>query len=173
MLRVVGQSPNVDRGAAYLRTAEPVRWGSGFYTEEVERFRVFHWMGLTGRFELEPDPEMRSLELSVFSHFHDLSQELEVRCGDESHTFALTPGWMQLSIRVPAGADVCDLALNKPFPRAFYPQDTRTLGIQVRGPLLHADPERHRHVARQHANALLNRREMLRRETHLESTPPM
>jgi MoaA/NifB/PqqE/SkfB family radical SAM enzyme len=173
MLRVVGQSPSVDRGAAYLRTAEPVRWGPGFYNEEQERFRTFRWMGLTGRFELEPDPEARSLEFSVFSKFHDLSQELVVRSGDESSTFPLTPGWMQISVPVPAGADACELSLNKPFPPAYYPQDTRTLGIQVRGALLHGDVERHRHVARQHANALANRREMLGREIHLESTPPM
>jgi MoaA/NifB/PqqE/SkfB family radical SAM enzyme len=173
MLRVVGQTPQLDQAAPYLRTAESVRWGAGFFNEETENSRSFHWMGLSGRFEFEPSPETRFVEFSVFSDFHDLSQELTVSSDGESRTFALAEGWMQHSVIVPAGATACELALNKPFPRAFYPTDERTLGVRVREPLLHADGERHEHVARQHENARLNRREMLDRQVRLESTPPM
>ena len=171
-LRVVGQSPRAVATAAYLATAEPVRWGAGFFAEEVEGFRPFRWMGLAARFEFAPRAAARFLEASVFSHFHDLSQTLTAGCGGAPASFALTPGWMQLSIAVPPGVAACELALDKPFPPAYYPGDGRTLGIRVREPRLHADPERHRHVARQHGNASRNQRELLAGRTRLESTPP-
>jgi pyruvate-formate lyase-activating enzyme len=174
MLRVVGQSERPDAGAPYLRTAEAVRWGDGFYGEEVEGERAFHWMGLAARFEFAPASGERYLEFSIYGSFYDLSQVLEARAaGAEAESFALTYDWMRLSVAIPAGAEACELALDKLFPRAYYPADERELGAQLREPLLHADPRRHGHVARLHANALLNRREMLAGAARLESTPPV
>ena len=173
MLRVVGQSTRPDESAAYLLSAEPVRWGEGFFDEEVEDHRAFHWMGLAGQFEFDAGTETRFLEFSTFSSFHDLSQVVESSCGSRQQSFELTHGWMQLSVVVPPGATTCGLKLNRPFPAAYYPDDSRTLGMQIREPLLHSDDRRHDHVARQHANASLNRREMLAGAKRLDSTPPV
>jgi len=173
MLRVVGQNPRPDGSANPLLTAQPVEWGRGFHGEEIEDSRRFHWMGLEAGFRFASTGSLRYLEISTYGHFHDLSQTLRSYCADEAATFDLTPGWMQLSIEIPAGADSCELTLNKPFPAAFYPGDERTLGVQIREPLLHADPARHAHVARQHSNARHNREEMLGGRIHLDSTPPV
>jgi len=173
MLRVVGQSTRPDESATYLHSAQPVRWAAGFFDEEIEDHRAFRWMGLTGRFEFESSGTTRHLEFSAYSSFYDLSQVVEATCGEWTHRFDLTHGWMQLSLIVPPGATSCDLGLSRPFPPAYYPDDSRTLGIQVRDPLLHSDSRRHEHVARQHANGSLNRREMLAGANRLESTPPV
>ncbi len=119
MLRVVGQSERPDAGALYLRTAEAVRWGDGFYGEEVEGERAFHWMGLAARFEFAPAVAERFLEFSVYGSFYDLSQVLEARVagGGAPASFALTYDWMRLSLPIPPGTDSCALALNKVFPR--------------------------------------------------------
>jgi len=168
---------------AYLTTAAPVAFGDGFYDEERHDLDVFRWMGQSGRLTFDPDPAERFLELWVLSEFHDLSQELtssagagvpstpDAPLGTGAETFALVSGWAPLPVTVPAGADHLDLRVNKLFPRAYYPGDGRALAVRMRPPLLHRDPVRHGHVARQYRNAVANTREALEGRAALTSTP--
>jgi len=151
----------------------PLRFADGFHHEERAEGLPFHWMALEGRILFEPQPAPRFLELWVRSNFHDLSQRLAAMVGQaaaEAHE--LVRGWNPLSIGVPAGADSVTLRASKIFPREYYPGDGRELAVQVRGARLHGDAGRHGHVVRQHANAVLNLRELLQGKTALSSTPP-
>ena len=92
--------------------------------------------------------------------------------GQHAETVELIGGWAPLSLEVPAATAHADLTVNKIFPRAYYPTDSRTLGIRVRPPRLHRDPVRHAHICRQHVNAALNLSELLAGRVMLTSTPP-
>jgi hypothetical protein len=164
--------PAVAREAPlYLRTSAPVSFGEGFYEAERDGLDVFHWMRETGRLSFAPDPEARFLEIWVFSAFHDLSQELEISCGDIHERTALVAGWAPLAVPVPAGVDHADFTASRLFPRGYHPTDPRTLAIRIRPPHLHRDAVRHAHIRHQHANGVLNTREMLEGRVRLESTP--
>ena len=156
----------------YLATAAPVGIASGFYDEEVHGLDRYRWIGASARLTFAAEPVARHLELWVLSEFHDLSQELVCTAGGHAERFSLVAGWAPLAVTVPPGADHLDLEATKIFPQAYYPEDRRTLAVRVRPPLLHRDPVRHGHIARQHANAVRNVREMLEGRAALESTPP-
>jgi len=119
----------------------------------------------------EPRDEDRYLELWVFSAFRDLSQELEVAAGARTHRERLVHGWGQLSVKVPARTDRAVLQANKPFPRAYYPTDPRTLAVRLSRPYLHSDPRRHGHIREQHENSVLNLEECLGARSDLRSFP--
>lgn len=156
----------------YLATAAPVAFARGFHDEEPGDV-PFRWMSLRGGLTFAPQPQARFLEVWVHSPFHDLSQRLSVRSdGAPVRDLELLRGWNPISIPVPAGLGGLELEANKPFPRAYYPSDTRELAVQLRRPLLHADPERHRHIETRHGNAARNLREMLDGRLALSSTPP-
>ncbi len=169
MLRVIPEDGAQRRA---LQLGRPVELRRGFHAREWDGENHFRWMGGAGVLGLEPVAEPSFLELSVRSSFADLSQVLTVAAGEVVGEFPLIAGWMQLSVSLPAHADEVVLELNKLFPRHYYPGDARSLGAQVRGVRHHRQPERHGHVTRQHANALLNTRELLDGATRLESTPP-
>lgn len=156
----------------YLATASPVDFGSGFYDEEVQGLDRYRWMGPSARLTFAAEPAPRYLELWVLSEFHDLSQELACTAGPTAERFSLVAGWAPIAVAVPAGADHLDLEANRIFPQAYYPGDGRALAVRMRPPLMHRDPVRHAHIARQHANAVRNVREMLEGRTVLDSTPP-
>ncbi len=170
MLPVVSKADR--RLPAYLATAAAVTEEEGFYAREWDGDSHFRWMGSSASLAFQPASEQRYLEFSVFSEFYDLSQELTIAAADESLRIPLTHGWMQISVPIPVAADTATLAVNKLFPRTFYPTDDRSLGVRVKAARLHADPERHEHVARQHANAWRNTAEMLAGASELKSTPP-
>jgi MoaA/NifB/PqqE/SkfB family radical SAM enzyme len=149
----------------------PVFYSEGFYDEESEGLEPFRWMARKGVLVFEPRGVDRFLELSVFSEYGDLSQELVVSAGSERETLELAHGWMSVSVSVPRGLDRVGLEVSKIFPKAFYPGDGRDLAVRIKAPALHADASRHRHVRRQSANSVLNQGEMLRGETILKSTP--
>jgi pyruvate-formate lyase-activating enzyme len=156
----------------YLATAAPVDFTAGFHEEEPGDV-PFRWMSSRGRLTFAPQPRERFLEAWVHSPFHDLSQRLGVRSeGGPTRDIELLRGWNPVSIAIPAGATALELDANKPFPRAYYPTDTRELAVQMRSPLLHADAERHRHIETRHANAACNLRELLGGKVTLASTPP-
>lgn len=155
----------------FARTSAPVAFGDGFYDEERHGLDVFRWMRPSGRLEFAPHPQTRYLELWVLSEYHDLTQELHVSCGAVREDHPLVAGWAPLSVTVPAGADHAQLSVNKPFPAAYHPLDSRTLAVRLRPPLLHEDAERHAHIRRQHENAVRNTREMLAGSPVLSSTP--
>ena len=155
----------------YLRTSATVSFGDGFYEEERHDLDVFHWMGLSGRVTFAPDPEARFLELWVLSEFHDLSQQIEILCGGVREQTPMIAGWAPIGVDVPAGVDHVDFVVNKPFPKAYHLSDPRTLAVRMRPPHLHRDAVRHAHIVRQHANGVLNTREMISGRTKLESTP--
>lgn len=167
---VDGQSVSLRRTPDTAPTS-PVAFGDGFYDEEHEGGVPFRWMSLRATLAFEPSPERRALELEVCCEFGDLSQELEVRSGEDGDRLPLVDGWRTISVSVPPGADRLELELNKPYPPAYYPADARTLGIRIRAPRLHADTERHQLRRHQWANAILNTREMIEGKTVLESTP--
>ncbi len=156
----------------HVTTAIPVSFDEGFYPEEQQGVERFHWMGERGLLRFVPDPAVRFLELWVLSEFYDLSQRLLVRAADRVEDCALPRGWSQLSLQVPAGAAHIELHVNKLFPREHYPGDPRTLGIRVRAPRLHRDPERHAVIRAQQQNSVRNAQEILDGRTRLESTPP-
>ncbi len=120
----------------------------------------------------ETDPSApHFLEISVQSSFHDLSQELTVTAGDTERTRPLVRGWNIISIPVLPSAATFRFSVNKLFPKAYYPEDTRNLSVRFRPAILHRDPERHRHVRDQQTNAVANTRELMAGATVLESTP--
>jgi molybdenum cofactor biosynthesis enzyme MoaA len=157
---------------AYLATAEPVAFGDGFHGEERDGEGTFRWMGERGRLAFAPAPGERYLELAVYCAFHDLSQWLDADAGGRRERLELGHGWNPLSLAVPAGAAGVDLGASRLYPPAYYPADPRRLALSFRPAVVHADPERHAHLARQHRNAVANRREMLAGAGRLASTPP-
>lgn len=173
-LRVLESEPAANRPPASLLTeTEQVQFGAGFHGEEHAEGLPFRWMSLSGRLTFAPRDSPRFLELWVHSHFYDLSQRLEASVEAAApETRELVHGWNPLSLAVPGGAGVVDLRATRMFPREHYPGDGRELAVQLRGVQLHADAERHRHVVRQHANSVLNLRELLAGKVVLDSTPP-
>lgn len=178
MLRVLGKIDQ-ERAArpqpAHLATAAAVEFGDGFYDQETNDHGPFRWMRERGRLDFEPAPEERYLELTVWSEFYDLSQRLEAAAGGrptEPARLELQHGWNHLSLAVPAGAGGVDLAASELYPAAYYPTDPRRLAVSLGPPRLHADRQRHLHIARYHTNAIANLREMLAGRTELESKPP-
>lgn len=156
-----------------LAGAADVRFGAGFHHDEHAEGLPFRWMTAAGRLEFEPAPADRFLELWVRSNFHDLSQSVAIGVDDApAGEQALVHGWNPLSIAVPAGTSWASLRVNKIFPREYYPGDGRELAVQVRSASVHADADRHGHVARQHANHVHNVRELLEGRVALDSTPP-
>ncbi len=153
--------------------APPIDYGPGFHREEYAEGLPYRWMSLSGRLTFEPSLEERFLELWIRSSFHDLSQRLHASVENTAAAdFDLVHGWNALSIRIPARARTASLAVNKIFPREYYPGDGRELAVQVRTLSLHADAARHGHITRQQSNAVLNTRELREGRTVLTSTPP-
>ena len=156
----------------FLATSTPVEFSQGFYSAEADEGGAFYWMKDQARLVFLPDTVVRYLELWVLSEFHDLSQQLTFTSGQQERTIELTGGWAPLTVEVPATTTHMELTVNKIFPPAYYPTDTRTLGIRLRPALLHRDLERHRNIDRQHRNAVLNTSELLEKRDALTSTPP-
>ena len=156
----------------FLATATPVEFSQGFYAAEADEGGTFYWMKNQARLDFLPDTVVRYLELWVLSEFHDLSQQLTFTSGQQERTIELTGGWAPLTVEIPSRTTHIELTVNKIFPRAYYPTDTRTLGIRLRPALLHRDLERHRNIDRQHRNAVLNASELLEKRPALTSTPP-
>jgi hypothetical protein len=171
VLQNVLPTPGTTPPPTYLATAAPARFDSGFFAEERDEVHAFRWMDTTGRLVFEPRDGDCYLELWVFSAFQDLSQELSVTTGDSVHRERLIHGWGQVSVPVPAGADRAVLEVNKPFPRAYYPADPRTLAVRLSRPHLHADLRRHGHIREQHENSVLNLAETLDGQRELRSFP--
>ena len=155
----------------YRETARTLRL-AGFHGLEEEDGLAFRWMARRARVSFPPADVPRFLELSVRSPFQDLSAK--VAAGPErGERAALTiaDGWDTVSFAVPPGAGALDLDVDRALPAGAHPGDARDLALQVRRPLLHADPARHAHVLRQHENRVRNRRELLEGAVQLESTP--
>jgi hypothetical protein len=155
---------------AYARSAREVRYEAGFHGVEVEDGLAFRWMSRRGVLRLPPHDAARFLELQVCCHFLDLSQRLTSRV-DTAREHPLVGGWNVVSVPVPPGAETVVLEASRLLPAERHPDDPRPLAVQVRWPLLHAEPARHGHVTRQQENRVLNLREMLQGATRLESTP--
>jgi sulfatase maturation enzyme AslB (radical SAM superfamily) len=169
MLRVIYDDAATAAGPLFPEGS--VAFGDGFHAEEREDSEAFRWMSSHGRITVPPLPAAGFLELGVFSPYYDLSQVLAVEAGGERRELELVHGWAQVSIAVPAGSDAVVLRASKVLPAAHHPGDPRELAVRVRPPRLHADAERHAHVARQQANAVLNVRETLEGRAELRSTP--
>lgn len=172
MLRVLPQTTHTRELPYFIQTTRPVTFGAGFYDEEGVGLDAFTWMGLRGSIGFEPDPNPRFLEFEVFCEFYDLSQNLTVKIAGTSHELELVRGWNRISLPVEPNSEVAELEANKIYPREYYPGDPRTLAVRYRMPRLHQDAERHRHVAHQHSNTVLNRHEMLDGKHFLTSTAP-
>jgi hypothetical protein len=151
---------------AYRETARTLRL-AGFHGVEQEDGLAFRWMARRGRLAFPPADAPRFLELSVRSPFQDLSAHLAAG----PVTLQVADGWDTVSLAVPAGAGAVTLEVDRALPGSAHPGDARDLALQVRRPLLHADPVRHAHVMRQHENRVRNRRELLEGAVRLESTP--
>jgi len=149
-----------------------VRFGEGFHPEEQADGLPFRWMTRQGRLSFDPLEGAAFLEIWAWSAFHDLSQTASV-AGDGrppcEHT--LVHGWNQLSTPLPAGATGANVVVNRAYPLEWHAGDPRELAVQVRQVSLRTEIARHEHVARQHANSVLNAREMLEGRVELSSTP--
>lgn len=170
-LKMALPTPPARHPSASLDTAPMVEFGGGFWDEEVHGLDQYRWMGTSASLTFAPADDERYLELWVLSEFHDLSQQLTCVAGAETSCFELIAGWSPLAITVPAGTRHVDLLVNKDFPTAHHPADSRTLSVRLRPPLLHGDPARYQVVRRQHENWVENVREMLEGRTVLDSTP--
>ncbi|GMR22531.1 MAG: hypothetical protein BMS9Abin37_0887 [Acidobacteriota bacterium] len=170
-LPVIGNPPKA-RAARFVGTAETVSFGKGFYDEEHDGSEPFRWMARAGVLTFSPRRIARFLELNVRSEFHDLTQRLTARAGEAEDELDLAHAWTPISIAIPPGACEIKLAVSEIFPKAYYPGDTRELGICVRAPTIHENGERHDAIRRQWKNKIHNTREMLARKTVLASTPP-
>ena len=156
---------------AYARSAREVRYEAGFHGVEVEDGLAFRWMSRRGVLRLPPHDSARFLELQVCCHFLDLSQRLTSGVDTGAREHPLVGGWNVVSVSVPPGAETVVLEASRLLPAERHPGDLRPLAVQVRWPLLHAEPARHGHVTRQQDNRVLNLGEMLQGATRLESTP--
>lgn len=172
-LRVLGSEPAARAEPPAASAHDQVRFGDGFYDQEHAEGLPFRWLSLAGRMLLDAEDGERFLELWVRSNFHDLSQRVELAAGrGASFAYELVHGWNPLSLPVPAREASIALTANRIYPREYYPGDGRELAVQVRGAWLHADAERHRAIIRQHANSVLNQRELLEGKVALASLPP-
>ena len=157
--------------SAFDRTAADARYASGFYGVEHDDRERFRWMGLRGRIEFEPGAEPGFAEFRAWSGFHDLRQHLTVEGGGPPETFELPHGWWTVSVPVPAGYGAITLRADRQLPPSARPGDDRQLAVRVAAPRIHRDAARHRTVAGQLRNAVLNTREGLEGRTELASTP--
>ena len=174
-LKVLPSQPAVSAPpvAPYLATAAPVRFGEGFYAEQLAEGLPVRWMAQEAALELDPESRPRFLELWLHGHFHDGSQRLTVAVdGGAAVHHGLVHGWDRLSLVLAPGVSRVRLSVDKPFPREYYPGDGRALAVQVRTASVHADPARHGHITRQHANSRANLDELLAGRVELASTPP-
>ena len=85
-----------------MNTPKPI---AGFYEPERDDFLGFRWMHRIGRMGFAAARYESFLELSVLSEFHDLSQALTFRAGNQEETLRLLPGWRRVSIGIPADID--------------------------------------------------------------------
>ncbi len=166
-------------------SAESISYGKGFHEEERDDFSGFHWMTVSAELTLSAEAvaHARFLTIPVFSEFRNFSQVLTVRRGAAVLAeLELIDHWNYYDVPlVPEGgigdggtanaAVTLTLSLNKPFPRKYYPDDTRLLGVRVGPPELHDDEKLHRSLQVFHRNARLNYREMAAGKTRLESFP--
>lgn len=157
--------------SGFDRTAADARYAAGFYRLENDDLERFRWMGLRGRIELEPRAEPGFAELRVWSGFHDLRQRLTVEAGGLAEAFELPHGWWTVSVPVPAGCGAITLWADRQLPPSARPGDDRQLAVRVAAPRTHRDAARHRTVAGQLRNAVLNTREGLEGRAELASTP--
>lgn len=171
--------------AAHTMTADGFVFGKGFYEEERDDFSRFRWMSGSAELTVPAEAASRNrfLTLPVFSEFRNFSQVLTVRRGGlVLAELALLDHWNYYDVPLvpedgigggaPAGPAVTlTLSLNKLFPRKFYPDDTRQLGVRVGPPELHDDEGLHRNLQAFHRNAQLNYREMTEGKTALDSFP--
>ena len=153
------------------RTAADARYAAGFYGLEHDDFERFRWMGLRGRIEFEPRGEPAFAEFRVWSGFHDLRQHLTVEAGGPPETFELPHGWWTVSVPVPAGCGAITLRADRQLLPSARPGDGRQLAVRVAAPRIHRAAARHRTVAGQLRNAVLNTREGLAGRAELASTP--
>ena len=157
--------------SAFDRTAADARYAAGFHGLEHDDLERFRWMGLRGRVEFEPRAEPGFAELRVWCGFHDLRQRLTVEAGGPPETFELPHGWWTVSVPVPAGCGAITLRADRQLPPLARPGDDRQLAVRVAAPRTHRDAARHRTVAGQLRNAVLNTREGLEGRAELASTP--
>ena len=170
MLTVLND-PATRARSLYDRTSADARYVSGFYGLEDDDFGSFRWMGLEGRIEFQPLAEPGFVEFRAWSGFYDLRQHLTVEAGQHRDTFELPHGWWTVSVAVPAGFGSMQLRADRQLPQSARPEDNRQLGVRVAAPRTHCDEGRHRAVAAQLRNAVLNTREGLEGRGELTSTP--
>jgi MoaA/NifB/PqqE/SkfB family radical SAM enzyme len=169
-LRVVspGPSPRLP-----LPAEAEVRFEEGFHPEEQADGLPFRWMTREARLSFDPPGEEGFLEVWAWSAFHDLSQTITVTSdGRPPCEHTLVHGWNQLSTPIPPGAATACLQVNRAYPVEWHPADPRELAVQIRLASLRTESARHDHVTGQHANSVLNAREMLEGRVELSSTPP-
>ena len=159
-------------GSSALEGASDARCAAGFYALENDDVERFRWMGQRGRIEFAPRAAAGFAEFRVWSGFFDLRQRLTVEAGGGPETFELPHGWWTVSVPLPAGCGAMTLRADRQLPRSARPGDDRQLAVRVAAPRTHRDAARHRTVAGQLHNAVLNTREGLEGGAELASTPP-
>ena len=157
--------------SVFERTAADGRCAAGFYALENDDAERFRWMGQRGRIEFAPRAAAGFAEFRVWSGFFDLRQRLTVETGGAPETFELPHGWWTVSVPMPAGRGAMTLRADRQLPRPARPGDGRQLAVRVAAPRTHRDAARHRLVAGQLRNAVLNTREALEGRAELASTP--
>ena len=153
------------------RTTVDARYTSGFYELEEDDFERFRWMGIVGRIDFEPQAEAGFVEFRAWSGFFDLRQHLTVESHAGRGTFELPHAWWTISLPVKGGCSSIRLTADRQLPQSGRLEDTRQLAVRIAAPRVHQDVARHRTVAGQLDNAVLNTREGLEGRAELTSTP--
>ncbi len=149
----------------------PIEFANGFYETEKDGSEDFRWMRQQATLKLQQSEIPRYLEFQAYSSFYDLTQELSCEAAGECFSYPVIHGWGPVSFALAPGVDKIELNLNEIFPTAFYPGDSRELGVKVKQFSLHTSRKRHEAVLRQIENGVKNTRELLERKIRLESTP--
>jgi MoaA/NifB/PqqE/SkfB family radical SAM enzyme len=146
------------------------RFGPGWHDEERDDLFAFRWMAREATLTLPPGGPF--LAFYAFSEFLDASQTLTVRSGEATVAeLPLLHQWTPYSVELPPGATGVAFALNKRFPRKYYPKDPRELGIRVAEIRRHGDADQHADAAAFLANAVLNVRESIAKSEAPRSRP--
>ena len=149
---------------------QTVRFGPGWHEEERDELFPFRWMGCEAAIGLSPGAPY--LSFYAYSEFVDASQVLTVRAGEAVLAeLPLLQQWTPYSVELPPGTGDVAFVLNKRFPRRYYPNDRRELGIRVAEIRRHGDAAGHTEAAAFHANAVLNIRETIEKAVIVRSRP--
>jgi MoaA/NifB/PqqE/SkfB family radical SAM enzyme len=165
-----------------LKDGDDLRFGEGWHWPEPDVLFPFRWMGKESVLSISKErlASFAYLSFNLYSHFVDGSQVVTIESGGIElaslpvlHTWNLYELPIHEAIKTAAeGSSVSfRFTLNKIYPKKYYPQDGRELGIMASSFRLHNDSALHESVSAQYQNILLNLHEALEGKEIVSSYP--